>query len=377
MNFYINNPLRICLCSLAPFIGGAEIALERLAIGLQGKGHRVVCVLGSKNEVGERYTSNGVKWNYFPMPFISKWNFIYYFYSIFSVRKFLKKQQFNIVHANDLPSFQFISHAAKPFKIPRLCHHRYIFGGKAIRWFLKFGVEYHLYVSNALRKDLETAYPPLAKHPGEVVYDGLPLPSLTTLGERQEIKRKLNLPYNKIIVLFAGQIIPRKGVQDLLQAWSILPANVSNKAYLVIIGDDLAGKGAYRREMEVLAKKLAVPADFRGFQKNVDEWLEAVDIVTVPSHIEPLGNATLEAMAHARPVIGAAVGGIPEMIVDGETGLLVPAQDPKALAEALALLIEDPSLVRRMGQAARRRCEDVFSLERHVENVLRVYERFV
>ena len=377
MNFLIKRTLKICLSTLAPFVGGAEVALERLALGLNENGHQVVCVLGSKNEVGERFSRKRIKWFYLPMPFSNKWTFPYYFFSLFIMRKFLKKQRFDLVHANDLPSFQFISHASKPFKIPRLCHHRYVFDGEAIKWFLKFGVEYHLYVSRALRKDLETAYPPLASQPGEVIYDGLPLPELLDEKSRLELRKTLKLPQDKVIVLFAGQIIPRKGVQDLIKAWELLPQKTQNKAYLVIIGDDLAGKGAYRREMENFAKKLGVLVDFRGFQKNVYEWLEAADIVTVPSHIEPLGNATLEAMAHARPVIGAAVGGIPEMIVDGETGLLVPAQNPKALAEALALLIEDSSLARQMGQAARRRCEDTFSLERHVENVIRVYKKFV
>ncbi|AEH45608.1 glycosyl transferase group 1 [Thermodesulfatator indicus DSM 15286] len=366
--------MKILLTSLAPFIGGAEVALERLALGLQASGHKVTCALGSNNEVGRRFSEQGVNWVHFPMPFTEKLNLPYYWWAVWRFRRYLKREGFDLVHANDLPSFQFLSAAAKPFRTPRICHHRYIFGSDAIKWLLKFGVEYHVFVSNALRKDLEKAYPPLASQPGEVVYDGLPLPELPNENERLELRQKLNLPGDKVIVLFAGQIIPRKGVQDLIRAWKLLPDKVKQKAHLVIIGDDLAGQGAYRQEMEDLAKELRVKADFRGFQKNVDEWLDAVDIVTVPSHIEPLGNATLEAMAHARPVIGGAVGGIPEMIVDGETGLLVPPKKPEALAEALRSLIVDPLLVKDMGEAARRRCEVVFSLDRHVENMLRVYE---
>ncbi|OAG27001.1 glycosyltransferase family 4 protein [Thermodesulfatator autotrophicus] len=370
----IEPKLKICLVSLAPFVGGAEVAMERLALGLERLGCKVICALGSKNEVGERFSRQEIKWVYFPMLFTGKLNFPYYLWALARFRKYLAKEKFDLVHANDLPSFQFVSHAARPLGIPRICHHRYIFDGEAIKWFLKFGVEYHVFVSKALRKDLEEAYPPLASHAGEVVYDGLPLPKLADEKTRLELRKNLKLPEDKTIVLFAGQIIPRKGVQDLIQAWQILPEETKKKAYLAIIGDDLAGKGAYRREMEALARELGVKADFRGFQKNVDEWLDTADIVTVPSHIEPLGNATLEAMAHARPVIGGAVGGIPEMIVEGETGLLVPPESPEALAEALVSLIEDPALVKEMGKAARRRCEEVFSLDRHVENMLRVYE---
>ena len=369
--------MKVCLVSIAPFLGGAEVALERLALGLKKKVDHVVCVLGTKNEVGKHFTSRGIHWNYLPLPFTNKWTLPYYFYALFRTRFFLKRSEVDLIHANDLPSFQFVSHAARPLGIPRVCHHRYIFNGEAIKWFLKFGVEYQLFVSNALRNDLEIAYPPLKSQPGEVVYDGLPLPPLKSLGERKELKRRLNLPLNKTVVLFAGQIIPRKGVQDLIKAWTFLSPRARDDAHLVIIGDDLAGKGAYKYKMENFAQELGVPADFRGFQGNVDDWLEAADIVTVPSHIEPLGNATLEAMAHARPVIGSSVGGIPEMIVDGETGLLIPPQSPKALAEAIVSLTEDPALISHLGNAARQRCKELFSLERHVEGVVNIYKKIV
>jgi glycosyltransferase involved in cell wall biosynthesis len=111
-----------------------------------------------------------------------------------------------------------------------------------------------------------------------------------------------------------------------------------------------------------------------GFQKNVPAWLTAADMVLVPSHAEPLGNATLEAMAHARPVIGGDVGGIPEMVVGEETGLLVPPKSPADLAAAIERLLLDEPLRERMGQAARQRCEELFSLEAHVAAVVRQYE---
>ncbi len=371
----MKNKLKICLTSLAPFVGGAEVAMERLALGLERLGCRVVCVLGSRNEVGERFSNSGIKWVHLPMPFTSIWNMPYYLYALLRFRSFLKREKFDIIHANDLPSFQFMSYVAKTFGIPRICHHRYIFDGEAIKWFLKFGVEYHIFVSNALRKDLENDYPSLKSHPGEVVYDGLAMPELPAESYRVQIRKSLKLPEDKFIVLFAGQIIPRKGVQDLIRAWDILSDSIKKAAYLVIIGDDLAEKGAYLQEMKNLAHELGVSADFRGFQNNVDQWLDAADIVTVPSHTEPLGNATLEAMAHGKPVIGADVGGIPEMILDGETGLLVSPKDPESLAKALSSLIQDKDKVKTMGEAARRRCEQVFSLETHVKNILQVYQK--
>src|SRR5207302_6715362 len=92
-------------------------------------------------------------------------------------------------------------------------------------------------------------------------------------------------------------------------------------------------------------------------------------------HAEPLGNATLEAMSYGLPVIGSLVGGIPEMIVNEETGLLVPPRSPDLLAQALKRLITDQETRNRLGRQGRSRCEKHFSLGGHVQSVLGEYDR--
>src|SRR5206468_5347767 len=89
----------------------------------------------------------------------------------------------------------------------------------------------------------------------------------------------------------------------------------------------------------------------------------------------PLGNATLEAMAAGRPVVGSRVGGIPEMIVDGETGILVPPRDPAALANAIRSLTHAPALRSAMSAVARQRATDVFGLEAHGRKLQAQYDR--
>ena len=82
----------------------------------------------------------------------------------------------------------------------------------------------------------------------------------------------------------------------------------------------------------------------------------------------------LEAMAHARPVVATPVGGTPEVVVDGETGLLVPPRNPAALADAIRRLLDDPDLAKRLGEAGRRRVEKLFSLESMTRRVLELYD---
>jgi glycosyltransferase involved in cell wall biosynthesis len=102
--------------------------------------------------------------------------------------------------------------------------------------------------------------------------------------------------------------------------------------------------------------------------------LKGFDVFVMSSVTEGLGSAVLEAMACARPVIGTRAGGIPEMVVDGETGLLVPPHDDAALAAAMVSLLRDPARAAALGAAGRRRVEREFSVEKMVEATVRVYE---
>jgi glycosyltransferase involved in cell wall biosynthesis len=102
--------------------------------------------------------------------------------------------------------------------------------------------------------------------------------------------------------------------------------------------------------------------------------VQAFDIIVVPSHVEPLGNATLEAMAVGRPVIGSRVGGIPEMVVDAETGLLVPPSSPTTLADAIERLVNDPLLREQMSRAARARAGTAFGMRAHASALEAYYD---
>lgn len=367
--------LKVALASWAPFVGGAEIAAERLAAGLQDAGHEVVVVVGTRGPVLERMERAGLRCLPSPMYFTDKWHWWRYRQARNALRRLFLAERPDVVHSNDLPTHQIVSDALRGSAIPEVCHHRWIFSGTAIDWLNKFGCPHHLFVSHALMEELCAASPRLRAASRSVVHDGLPLPPLPTDDSRRDARGRLGLPADKVLVTIAGQIIERKGVADLLHAWARLDGGVRGRAELLLVGDDVAGQGEYRRAMEALAGQLGCPCRFAGFQKNVADWLLATDIAVVPSHAEPLGNATLEAMSHALPVLGCRVGGIPEMVVHEETGLLMPPRSPDELAAALARLITDAALRRRLGQQGRERCHEVFSLGAHVRAALREYGR--
>ncbi len=365
------RPLRIALTSMAPFVGGAEVAAERLALGLQGVGHEVLVILGTRGPVLEQMERVGLRCLTTPMSFTDKWQWPRYVRDRKRLRQLLRNFRPTLIHSNDLPTHQITSDAARGLGIPRVCHHRFTFDGRAIDWFDKFGAERHLFVSRSLMEEFYHKSARFRYAGRAVVHDGLPLPPAPNASARRQARARLGLTLDRVIVLFAGQINEHKGVQDLIRAWASLRAEPT--AELVLIGEDLQGGGRYRFAMEKLAESLRCKPRFLGFQHEVGTWMVAADIVTMPSRVEPLGLVTMEAMAFRRPVVGTNIGGIPEMIEDKRTGLLVPPQDPDALASALGRLINEETTRNRFGDEGRKVCETRFSLQTHVRNILREY----
>ena len=170
-------------------------------------------------------------------------------------------------------------------------------------------------------------------------------------------------------VLEVARLAEVKGQRTLLDAIARLDATA------VLVGCDLERGGAYEDELRHEARRLGV-ADrvvFAGYRDDVPSLLAGCDVFCLPSHAEGMPLVVLEAMAQARPVVATAVGGTPELVVDGETGLLVPPEDAEALVDALGRVLGDPDRARRMGEAGRARVEREFSLAASARRVLALY----
>jgi len=133
----------------------------------------------------------------------------------------------------------------------------------------------------------------------------------------------------------------------------------------------IAGDGVQRGDLEdqTQALGLADAVVFAGFRTDVPALLRAADVFVLPSLLEGLPNTALEAMSVGLPVVATRVDGVPEAVVDGETGLLVPPEDSAALAEALGKLLAEPGTRSAMGEAGRLRAETEFSVERMLDAV--------
>jgi glycosyltransferase involved in cell wall biosynthesis len=141
-------------------------------------------------------------------------------------------------------------------------------------------------------------------------------------------------------------------------------------ARFVILGEGVERSGLERQIKELhLDKHVVLP----GFHSDILAFIRAFDLFVMPSLSEGLGTSLLDAMASSKAIVASKTGGIPEVVVHGETGLLVPPRDHHALAEAIVRLLKDPNLRERMGHTGLERVKRVFSADRMVEQTLEVY----
>lgn len=177
------------------------------------------------------------------------------------------------------------------------------------------------------------------------------------------------------MVLAVGHLSEIKGHPTFLRAAALLAPSYPECRFW-LLGDETTDKGA-RKRLENIADENGIGdrVRFLGWRSDVPSLLQAADVVALPSLSEGLPLALLEAMACGRPVVATPVGGVPEVLDDGSTGLLVPPGDAPALAKAISTLLDNESLRHRLGRQARCVIEERFSLPRVVGSIEQLYRR--
>jgi glycosyltransferase involved in cell wall biosynthesis len=214
------------------------------------------------------------------------------------------------------------------------------------------------------------------RHPARVrrVYHGIE-PTLTRALEQDglRIRAELGIPEDDFLVGNVGRLAPQKGQRHLIAAMPLLLERVP-RAHAVI-----AGSGDLEDYLRDLALEVGVAdrVHVLGPRRDVPALMHAIDVFAMPSIWEGFGLVLLEAMAAGRPIVASRVATIPEVVVDGETGLLVPPGDPVVLAEALGTLAKDRSQALRLGEGGRERVRAQFSLEKMVGDTELLYRELV
>jgi glycosyltransferase involved in cell wall biosynthesis len=197
-----------------------------------------------------------------------------------------------------------------------------------------------------------------------VVYNGIDL-ALKSM-DRKAIRKELGINASIPLAGLVGRLVDWKGPDLFLQA-AALVAEEMKQARFVLVGDAIFGEKSYAEDLRSLAARLGIADSvvFTGFRDDVPDIMASLDVLVHASILpDPLPTVLIEAMSLSKPVIASNDGGVPEIVEDGVTGLLVPPGDVKALAAAMLRLLGDRKEALHMGKMGRKRAEEIFDIEK-------------
>lgn len=210
----------------------------------------------------------------------------------------------------------------------------------------------------------------------QTLFTGLDMDCLANTASRDLMRRELDIPLTAPVIVTVGNIRKVKGIDILLETASIVCRAYSDAVFLVV---GRKSEEEHCRELESRAAALGLGKNFRmiGSREDVFSILQMSDVFCLPSRSEGFSNALIEAMACGLPCIATNVGGNPEVLTHGKTGLLVPSENCDAMALALTHLLSDPNRAREMGLRGKSLVQSRFTTEAMITNLVGVYQRLI
>lgn len=370
---------------------GASRSLLRLSRRLRADGHRVVAVLPARGPLAPELEQAGVAVECLPGLAVVNRSSVHGIRSVqFPYRllasarvlaRLIRREGIELVHTNTalLPSAGL---AARRCGVPHVWHIRELFTEFCALWKLQWRImnvlaDRIVAVSGAVARQ----FPARCRGQVRIIHNGIPASELSGIGAESgaDFRRRHGLE-GALLVGLPGRInLRRKGQGVLLEAAARLRPRYPHARFLVI-GSPFPGNEEHQRELERRIRDLRLEEYvlLTGELADMRPAYAALDVVTSCSVLpEALSGVVIEAMAMGKPVVGTAIGGTPEQVEDGVTGLLVSPGDPHELARALDRLLSDAELRRRMGEAGRRRFLERFEFEGFYRRMLAVYSELL
>lgn len=276
----------------------------------------------------------------------------------------------SLVHVNDIWWLPQTLRAAAGLGIPILCHVRQEIHPHKVRLYELPSADGVFAVSHDVEASLRAGgVKPERIH---VLHSGIDLTRVPTSLSGAEFRHRYGIPLTAPVLGTVANLFPRKGYDVMCRALSVLRRRRPEIHYL-IVG---TGDRGYEQMLRELVRSLGLEGQvhFTGFQEPVYPALAAMDVYVHPATMEGFGIALVEAMAMAKPVVATTTGGIPDIVVHGETGLLVAPGDSEALASAVGVLLDDAGRWTALGQAGRKRVERLFTVDVMVSRLVACYE---
>jgi glycosyltransferase involved in cell wall biosynthesis len=368
------------LMVVRPASGGMKQHVLALSRGLVARGHEVHVAAPGSSEIAVEAQDAGLPVH--KIPLVGPLNPVQDPRAVRSLSRIIYDGGFDLVHAHGFKA-GFIGRLAVrlavgtwPFVVtahnhvltrtdtPAAARWRY----RTVERSLERYVTRYIAVSDSIRRELTEAYA-LPAEKVTVVRNGIDVTPFLVPQDRAAARTSLGLPADGPVVGIAARFAAQKGLHDLIAATPELVRRMPD--ITVVIG----GSGPLEGKLRSQAAELGV-ADalvWPGHVPDMPSFLSALDVYVSPATTEAFGMALIEAAAAGIPTVATRVGGVPEAILDGVTGLLVAPNDPSALAQAVVGLLDDRKTAEKLAHAARERATTEFSPERMIDRTLEVY----
>lgn len=349
--------------------GGAERVISNLATSLDPARYRTVLCLFRPGWLQERSQSRGVPTYIIPTHGMTDWCWALRF------KRLLEQEKVDLIHAHEFDANTQGALVAALAGIPIVAtvHGKNYFWEKlrrrlAYRWVSRTAIM--VAVSENLKQfiiEKVGASPDRVR----VLYNGVDLLSHCDASDVEECRKELGVPQDHQVVGVVGNLYPVKGHQYLIDGIPDVLAQCPNTSFV------FAGRGQLEIELKEQVSRLGLDkrVHFLGLRQDIPRILALLDVFVLPSLSEGLSMAILEAMMAGKPVIATRVGGNPEIVVDGETGLLVPPKDSPALAASLITLLTNRPQSTQFAENGKRRAEGQFSLQTMVSAYQSLYDK--
>ena len=358
--------LRILHTEAATAFGGQEFCIYKEMVAMRERGHHLEAVCQPHAELAQRLRDAG-----FTVHTVNMDGAVNFVRSVAFVRRVAARGRFDVVNTHSRCDTVRAAMGARLARTPLIVRTRHL--AKPINSLYAYTWLAHRVIAvsrHVQRQLLDGGAPPEAV---ATIHSPIVLPEGDGKGS---LRQELGLPADALVVGCVAVMRTEKGHADLIDAFQRVLAAFP-QAHLVLAGD---GMPVFERlKGQVQALGLASRVHFLGRRHDIGNVLQAFDVFALPTHREAFGTAFVEAAAMGVPVIGTDVGGVPETMQAGVTGLLVPPRDPAALAAALESLLADPERRRRMGEAGREliRGQGLFSVDRAAQLVESAYARWL
>lgn len=289
---------------------------------------------------------------------------------IWKLKKLIHSWQVNLIHVNDYWWSPLVHAAAKQSHVPVVVHVRQQIESCRVRQYgLTKPASLFAVSKNIANVLLASGVDPQKVH---VAYSGVDLQSSAPSSDRESLRNRYGLDSQQPVIGTIANIFPRKGFEYLIDALEAIRQTFPNICCFIV------GKGdsSYLEKLQQRVRQKGLDSNivFAGFQANVYDYLNMLDVFVLPSVLEGFGIVLIEAMAMGKPVVATSVGGIPEVVEDGVTGILVTPRDSQQLADAVGRLLQDPQLSWQMGHAGRERAQRCFSREQAISRIQTLYQ---